>query len=201
SDRRPAAGSLAPADRVRVRPALRVSRGAMPDGAAGAPPGRRCGARERVLGGGALAGPAPRGGCPVTTAGRNGTLLEVKDLVKHYPVSAGFFGREVGVVRAVDGVSFTIRQGETLGLVGESGCGKTTTGRCILQLERPTSGSIRFEGQELTTLGPEALRPVRRRMQVIFQDPYSSLNPRMTVGQIVEEPLAVHRLLPQAPPP
>ena len=129
------------------------------------------------------------------TAAGNGALLEVTDLIKHYPVTGGLFGREVGVVRAVDGVSFTIRRGETLGLVGESGCGKTTTGRCILQLERPTSGSIRFEGQELTTLGAEALRPVRRRMQVIFQDPYSSLNPRMTVGQIVEEPLAVHRLV------
>jgi oligopeptide/dipeptide ABC transporter ATP-binding protein len=122
-------------------------------------------------------------------------LLDVRDLVKHYPVSAGLFGRSVGVVRAVDGVSFTIRRGETLGLVGESGCGKTTTGRCILQLERPTSGSVRFEGQELTTLGVEALRPVRRRMQVIFQDPYSSLNPRMTVGQIVAEPIAVHGLV------
>jgi oligopeptide/dipeptide ABC transporter ATP-binding protein len=130
----------------------------------------------------------------VSAASGNGILLEVTDLVKHYPVSAGFFGREVGVIRAVDGVSFTIRRGENLGLVGESGCGKTTTGRCILQLERPTSGSIRFEGQELTTLGLEALRPVRRRMQVIFQDPYSSLNPRMTVGQIVEEPLSVHGL-------
>jgi oligopeptide transport system ATP-binding protein len=131
----------------------------------------------------------------VSAASGNGALLEVTDLVKHYPVSSGLFGRQVGLVRAVDGVSFTIRRGETLGLVGESGCGKTTTGRCILQLERPTSGSIRFEGQELTTLGAEALRPVRRRMQVIFQDPYSSLNPRMTVGQIVEEPLAVHRLV------
>jgi oligopeptide transport system ATP-binding protein len=119
----------------------------------------------------------------------------VRDLVKHYPVSAGFFGRQVGVVRAVDGVSFTIRRGETLGLVGESGCGKTTTGRCILQLERPTSGSVRFEGQELTTLGPGALRSVRRRIQVIFQDPYSSLNPRMTVNQIVGEPLLVHKLV------
>ena len=98
-------------------------------------------------------------------------------------------------MRAVDGVSFTIRRGETLGLVGESGCGKTTTGRCILQLERPTSGSVRFEGQELTTLGPGALRSVRRRIQVIFQDPYSSLNPRMTVNQIVGEPLLVHKLV------
>jgi oligopeptide transport system ATP-binding protein len=122
-------------------------------------------------------------------------LLEVRDLIKHFPVSAGFLGRQVGVVRAVDGVSFTIRRGETLGLVGESGCGKTTTGRCILQLERPTSGSVRFEGQELTTLGPAALRSVRRRIQVIFQDPYSSLNPRMTVNQIVGEPLLVHKLV------
>jgi oligopeptide transport system ATP-binding protein len=122
-------------------------------------------------------------------------LLEVRDLVKHYPVSAGLLGRQIGLVRAVDGVSFTIRRGETLGLVGESGCGKTTTGRCILQLERPTSGSVRFEGQELTTLPPAALRTVRRRIQVIFQDPYSSLNPRMTVGQIVGEPLAVHGLV------
>ena len=127
------------------------------------------------------------------------TLLEVKDLVKHYPVSAGLFGRQVGVIRAVDGVSFSIRRGETLGLVGESGCGKTTTGRCILQLERPTSGSVRFEGKELTTLGPEALRLVRRGIQVIFQDPYSSLNPRMTVGQIVGEPLTVHGLVRDAP--
>ena len=139
-------------------------------------------------------------GSAAATAGARGpamgeTLLEVRDLVKHYPVSSGFFGRQVGLVRAVDGVSFTIHRGETLGLVGESGCGKTTTGRCILQLERPTSGSVRFEGQELTTLGPDALRAVRRRIQVIFQDPYSSLNPRMTVTQIVGEPLLVHGLV------
>ncbi|HZS34688.1 MAG TPA: ATP-binding cassette domain-containing protein, partial [Methylomirabilota bacterium] len=105
---------------------------------------------------------------------------------------SGFLGRAAGLVRAVDGVSFTIRRGETLGLVGESGCGKTTTGRCILQLERPTRGSVRFDGQELTTLGGRALRAVRRRIQVIFQDPYSSLNPRMTVGDILAEPLHVH---------
>ncbi len=134
----------------------------------------------------------------MSAAAGNGALLEVRDLVKHYPVTAGFLGRQVGAVRAVDGVSFEIRRGETLGLVGESGCGKTTTGRCILQLERPTSGSIRFEGQELTTLRPEALRPVRRKMQVIFQDPYSSLNPRMTIGQIVAEPLHVHGIVPDA---
>ena len=123
------------------------------------------------------------------------TILEVKNLVKHFHIGGGLFGGPAGVVRAVDGVSFSIRRGETLGLVGESGCGKTTTGRCILQLERPTSGEIIFEGQDLTTLDEEALRPVRRRIQVIFQDPYSSLNPRMTVGQMIAEPLAVHRIV------
>jgi oligopeptide transport system ATP-binding protein len=115
-------------------------------------------------------------------------LLEVKNLVKHFQA-----GR--GLVRAVDGVSFSIEKGETLGLVGESGCGKTTTGRCILQLEQVTSGSIMFEGRELTTLDQGELRAVRRKVQVIFQDPYSSLNPRMTVGQIIAEPLAVHRIV------
>ncbi|MBI4269271.1 MAG: dipeptide ABC transporter ATP-binding protein [Candidatus Rokubacteria bacterium] len=122
-------------------------------------------------------------------------LLEVRDLVKEFHVGGGLFGKP-GVVRAVNGVSFTIRRGETLGLVGESGCGKTTTGRCILQLERPTRGEIVFEGRELTTLADAELRRVRRRMQVIFQDPYSSLNPRMTVGQIIAEPLAVHGIVP-----
>ena len=124
-----------------------------------------------------------------------GPLLEVRHLVKHFPVGGGLFGGTPGLVRAVDDVSFSIRRGETLGLVGESGCGKTTTGRCILQLERPTSGQIIFEGRDLTTLGATALRPIRRRMQVIFQDPYSSLNPRMTVGQIVAEPIAVHGIV------
>jgi oligopeptide transport system ATP-binding protein len=125
-------------------------------------------------------------------------LLEVRDLVKHFPVGGGLFGGKPGLVRAVDGVSFTIRRGETLGLVGESGCGKTTTGRCILQLERPTSGRIVFEGRDLTTLDERELRSVRRRLQVIFQDPYSSLNPRMTVAQIIAEPIAVHGILPTA---
>ena len=120
-------------------------------------------------------------------------LLEVKNLVKHFQV-----GR--GLVRAVDGVSFTIERGETLGLVGESGCGKTTTGRCILQLERATSGSVTFEGRELTTLNETELRSVRRKIQVIFQDPYSSLNPRMTVGQIIAEPLGVHNIVPDKGP-
>ncbi|MBI4627443.1 MAG: ABC transporter ATP-binding protein, partial [Candidatus Rokubacteria bacterium] len=124
-------------------------------------------------------------------------LLEVRDLVKHFHVGGGLFGGPAGVVRAVDGVSFSLRRGETVGLVGESGCGKTTTGRCILQLERPTSGEIVFEGRDLTKLDDVELRPFRRRIQVIFQDPYSSLNPRMTVGQILAEPLAVHGIVPE----
>ena len=125
-------------------------------------------------------------------------LLEVRDLVKHFTVGGGLFGGPRGVVRAVDGVSFSIRPGETLGLVGESGCGKTTTGRCILQLERPTSGQVIFEGRDLAALDEGALRSIRRKVQVIFQDPYSSLNPRMTVGQIIAEPLAVHGIVPDA---
>jgi oligopeptide transport system ATP-binding protein len=123
-------------------------------------------------------------------------LLEVRDLVKHFSVGGGLFGGRAGTVRAVDGVSFTLRRGETLGLVGESGCGKTTTGRCILQLERPTSGQVIFEGRDLAALTDAELRPLRRRAQVIFQDPYASLNPRMAVGQILAEPLAVHGLVP-----
>ena len=121
-------------------------------------------------------------------------LLEVKGLKKHFHVSGGI-GRAAGTVRAVDGVSFAIRRGETLGLVGESGCGKTTTGRCVLLLERPTSGQIVFEGVELATLPERELRKRRRRMQVIFQDPYASLNPRMTLGDILAEPLKVHGLV------
>ena len=124
-------------------------------------------------------------------------LLEVRNLVKHFPVGGGMFGGPVATVRAVDDVSFSVRRGETVGLVGESGCGKTTTGRCILQLERPTSGQILFEGTDLTTLPAEELRVLRRRIQVIFQDPYSSLNPRMTIGQILAEPLKVHRIIPE----
>ena len=121
-------------------------------------------------------------------------LLEVRNLVKHFPVATGFRGAKLSV-KAVDGVSFTLNRGETLGLVGESGCGKTTTGRCVLQLERPTSGEVLFEGTELTKLSDSRLRGMRRKMQVIFQDPYSSLNPRMTVGQILTEPLKVHGLI------
>jgi len=123
-------------------------------------------------------------------------LLEVRRLRKYFPLTSGvLFQRQVGLIKAVDDVSFSIRKGETLGLVGESGSGKTTTGRCILQLDRPTSGEVRFEGRDLAQLDEAALRPVRRRMQVIFQDPYSSLNPRMTIGQIIGEPLRVHKIL------
>jgi oligopeptide/dipeptide ABC transporter ATP-binding protein len=125
-------------------------------------------------------------------------LLRVENLVKHFEVGGGLLSKPAGLVRAIDGVSFALNRGETLGLVGESGCGKTTTGRCILQLERPTSGRIVFEGQDLTALDEVELRKVRRHVQVIFQDPYSSLNPRMTIGQILAEPLKVHGIVPSA---
>ncbi len=123
----------------------------------------------------------------------NGALLTVVDLHKHFPVKKGvLIERTIDEVRAVDGVDLEVREGETLGLVGESGSGKSTTGYCILQLMRPTSGSIFFMGRDLTRLGGEQLRRTRRDMQIVFQDPYSSLNPRMTVGNIVSEPLEVH---------
>jgi oligopeptide transport system ATP-binding protein len=122
-------------------------------------------------------------------------LVEVRGLKMHFPVTSGIITRKVvGWVKAVDGVSFTIRKGETLGLVGESGCGKTTVGRCILQLLRPTEGEVRFQGQELCGLEAKQLQPYRRKMQVIFQDPYSSLNPRMTIGQIIGEAPGVYHL-------
>ena len=127
-----------------------------------------------------------------TTNANNETLLRVDDLVMHFPIYRGVFQRQVGAVRAVDGVSFDIKRGETLGLVGESGCGKSTTGRTILQLYRPTAGSVHFEDVDLIHLKGEALRQMRRKMQMIFQDPYASLNPRMTVADIVGEPLMVH---------
>jgi oligopeptide transport system ATP-binding protein len=124
-------------------------------------------------------------------------LVSVRGLKKYFPVTEGaLIPRVVAQVKAVDGVSFDIRRGETLGLVGESGCGKTTTGRCILQLERATEGEIRFDGEDLTALDRKSLSSVRRRIQVIFQDPYSSLNPRMTVGDIIAEPIRVHRIEP-----
>jgi oligopeptide transport system ATP-binding protein len=122
-------------------------------------------------------------------------LVQVRDLVKRFPIKRGIlFERTVDHVDAVCDVSFDIARGETLGLVGESGSGKSTTAYCVLQAVRPTSGSVVFDGQELTTLSSSELRPIRRRMQLVFQDPHSSLDPRMTVGDIVEEPLVVHRV-------
>ncbi len=121
-------------------------------------------------------------------------LLSVRDLKKHFAVSGGVFAREVNRVHAVDGVSFDIGKGETLGLVGESGCGKSTTGRCILRLIEPSSGEVWFQGTDVTRMKPEAMRALRRDMQIIFQDPYASLNPRLTVGAIIGEALEIHKL-------
>jgi oligopeptide/dipeptide ABC transporter ATP-binding protein len=119
-------------------------------------------------------------------------LLTVKNLKKYYPITGGVFGREIGVVKAVDDVSFTVHKGETLGLVGESGCGKSTTGRSILRLIEPTGGEVLFEGKSVTALNKEELRQLRRDMQIVFQDPFASLNPRHNVEKILEEPLIVH---------
>lgn len=124
------------------------------------------------------------------------TLLEVKNLKMYFPITAGLFiQKQVAEVKAVDDVSFFVKKGETLGLVGESGCGKTTTGRCILQLYRPTAGEILYEGRDLTKLSNRQLRSVRRQIQIIFQDPYSSLNPRMSAGNIIGEPLIIHKMV------
>jgi oligopeptide transport system ATP-binding protein len=121
-------------------------------------------------------------------------LLKVKDLVKHFPIKGGLLGREVDRVHAVDGVSFELQAGETLGVVGESGCGKSTTGRCILRLIEPTSGEVWFEGKNVTTASKDELRALARDMQIIFQDPYASLNPRMSVAAIIGEALTIHKL-------
>ena len=121
-------------------------------------------------------------------------LVEVKGLKKYFPIKRGIIAKTVGHVKAVDDVSFTIRKGETLGLVGESGCGKTTTGRAIIRLIEPTAGSVKFAGEEVTTMNTQRLREMRRKMQIIFQDPYSSLNPRITVGGMLTEILKVHKL-------
>ncbi|MGB3346935.1 MAG: dipeptide ABC transporter ATP-binding protein [Candidatus Humimicrobiia bacterium] len=126
---------------------------------------------------------------------KDNVLLEVKNLKKYFPVTTGIvIQRHVGDVKAVDGISFYVKRGETLGLVGESGCGKTTTGRVILQLEKPTAGDVLFEGENLCKISGEKLRKMRRKMQIIFQDPYASLNPRLMVGDIIGEPLFVHNV-------
>jgi len=126
---------------------------------------------------------------------KNNTLVRVENLVKHFPITQGIlFQRQVGAVKAVDGISFSIKQGETLGLVGESGCGKSTTGRTILQLHSPTSGKVFYNDEDLTTASESRMRKMRRDMQIIFQDPYASLNPRMTIGDIIGEPLDVHKI-------
>ncbi len=124
----------------------------------------------------------------------NAPLLEVRDLVKRFPITGGWLGREIESVHAVSGVSSDLMAGETLGVVGESGCGKSTTGRCILRLIEPTSGTVRFEGRDVTHAGKDELRALARDMQIIFQDPYASLNPRMTVAAIVGEALIIHKL-------
>ncbi|MEI6025402.1 MAG: dipeptide ABC transporter ATP-binding protein [Betaproteobacteria bacterium] len=126
----------------------------------------------------------------------NTPLLQVKNLVKRFPVKGGLLQREVGRVHAVDGLSFELTAGETLGVVGESGCGKSTMGRCLLRLIEPTSGEVWFEGKNVTSMGKNDLRAMARDMQIIFQDPYASLNPRMTVGAIIGEALTIHKLAP-----
>src|SRR3954451_23717473 len=125
----------------------------------------------------------------------DGELLQVQNLKMYFPITQGIIlQRQVGWVRAVDDITFSVKRGETLGLVGESGCGKSTTGRAILQLYKPTAGEVWFEGQDLTRLKGEQMRRMRRKLQMIFQDPYASLNPRMTVGSIIGEPLEIHGL-------
>jgi peptide/nickel transport system ATP-binding protein len=137
---------------------------------------------------------SPGGTAGTTQPDTDEVLLEVSGLRKHFPATTGLFRRQVAVVKAVDGLDFTVSRGETLGIVGESGCGKTTTGRLITRLTEPSAGSIVFEGQDITHLSPRRLRPLRRDIQLVFQDPYSSLNPRHTVGTIVGAPLRLQKL-------
>jgi len=138
--------------------------------------------------------PAGTATLPPTSSGE--ALVEVRDLVKHFPITKGIlFQRKIGAVQAVDGVSFDVRRGETLGIVGETGCGKSTTARLVMRLLDATSGEVRFDGQDITRMKGAALKKVRREMQMIFQDPYSSLNPRKTIGSIISEPYVIHGLL------
>jgi oligopeptide transport system ATP-binding protein len=139
---------------------------------------------------------APSSASGAASAAGGEPLLKVRNLVKHFPIHGGLLRREVARVHAVDGVSFDLQAGETLGVVGESGCGKSTMGRCLLRLIEPTAGEVWFEGRNVTALGAEELRALARDMQIIFQDPYASLNPRMTVGSIIGEALTIHKLAP-----
>jgi len=134
-------------------------------------------------------------GVPNVTPSSDNILVDVKDLKMHFPVTRGILRRKVADIKAVDGVSFKVKRGETLGLVGESGCGKTTTGRCVLRLYRPTAGRIFFEGNDISQDAEDKIRPLRRRMSLIFQDPFGSLDPRQSAGSIVGEPLKVHHLV------
>ncbi len=135
---------------------------------------------------------SPRGDTQATNPAPGDPIMQVRDLVKHFPIHAGFFRKQVGAVQAVDGVSFDVLRGETLGIVGESGCGKSTTARLLLRLMEPTGGSIDFEGKEIAHIKGAELKALRREMQMIFQDPYSSLNPRKTVGSIISDPFVIH---------
>ena len=198
SGRRTAARSDAAGWRLRVSSALPLRRGRLRRRAAAAGTGRRTGTSRRLL-------PEPRRRARDRSGGMSAAvsearpLLEVKGLRMHFPITEGMVSRRlVGEVKAVDGIDFTVRRGETLGLVGESGCGKTTTGRCILRLERPTAGEILYDGVDIAKMERKELLALRRRIQVIFQDPYSSLNPRMKVGDIIGEPIKVHGIEPDA---
>src|SRR6185436_5934617 len=185
------------------RPILRTCRRAAPSPRAAAPPPTRAASAARPWSRSATSTsrPAsmtsePNGAAAnartIAAAGRD-ELLRVEDLKVHFPLTKGIvIRRQIGTVQAVDGVSFALQRGDTLGLVGESGCGKSTTGLAILRMLEPTAGRIVFEGQDITALDRERMRPIRRRMQMVYQDPYGSLNPRMKVRDIIGEPLEVH---------